>query len=244
MSQIRRQSIISSVMVYFGFALGFFNTYLFTKEGGFTEEQYGLTGFFIAVASLMFSLANLGMPSYIYKFYPYYNDNLDKKDNDILTWSLVVSLVGFCFVVAGGIYFKDLIIYKYGKNSPESVKYYYWIFPFGLGLTLYTILESYAWQLKKSIFTNFLREVQFRAFTTILIVLTFVGLLGKFDLFIKIYSFTYLGIALILLTYLLVKGHVHLTFKVSIVTKKYFKKLLTSSNCLWRYIGICHCKCV
>ncbi|MBC7890520.1 MAG: polysaccharide biosynthesis C-terminal domain-containing protein [Ferruginibacter sp.] len=227
MSQIRRQSIISSVMVYFGFALGFFNTYLFTKEGGFSKEEYGLTGIFIAVANLMFSLANLGMPSYIFKFYPYYNDNLDKRKNDILTWALLVALGGFCFVVIGGIYFKDLIIYKFGKNSPEFVKYYYWIFPFGLGLTLYSILESYAWQLKKSIFTNFLREVQFRAFTTILIVFTFIGLLGEFDLFIKIYSFTYLAIALILLVYLLSKGYIHLTFKVSVVTKKYSKKILT-----------------
>ena len=87
MSQIRRQSIISSLMVYVGFALGFFNTYLFTKEGGFTKEQYGLTGIFIALANLMFSFANLGMPSYIFKFYPYYEDNLDKKRNDILTWA-------------------------------------------------------------------------------------------------------------------------------------------------------------
>ncbi|MCW3093558.1 MAG: polysaccharide biosynthesis protein [Ferruginibacter sp.] len=225
MSQIRRQSIISSVMVYFGFALGFFNTYLFTREGGFTKEQYGLTGIFIAVANLMFSLANLGMPSYIYKFYPYYKDNLDNRRNDILTWALLVSLVGFCFVVIGGIYFKDLIIYKFGKNSPEFVKYYYWVFPFGLGLTLYTILESYAWQLKRSIFTNFLREVQFRVFATLLIIFYLIGFLGKFDLFIKIYSFTYLAIALILLVYLLSRGYIHLTFKVSIVTKKYFKKI-------------------
>src|SRR3982751_2111901 len=123
MSQIRRQSIISSMMVYFGFALGFFNTYLFTKEGGFTPNQYGLTGIFIAVSSLMFSLANLGMPSYIYKFYPYYNDNLDKKSNDILSWALLISLVGFCFVVIGGIYFKDLITYKFGEHSPEFIKY-------------------------------------------------------------------------------------------------------------------------
>jgi hypothetical protein len=67
----------------------------------------------------MFSFANLGMPSYIFKFYPYYEDNLDKKRNDILTWALLVSFIGFCFVVMGGIYFKDLIIFKFGKNSPE-----------------------------------------------------------------------------------------------------------------------------
>ncbi len=227
MSQIRRQSIISSLMVYVGFALGFFNTYLFTKEGGFTKEQYGLTGIFIALANLMFSFANLGMPSYIFKFYPYYQDNLEKKRNDILTWALLVSLIGFCFVVIGGIYFKDLIIFKFGKNSPEFVNYYYWIFPFGLGLTLYSILESYAWQQQKSIFTNFLREVFFRALTTILIICTFVGWLGKFDLFIKIYSFTYLITALFLLIYLVKNGNLHLTFKVSVVTKKFSKKILT-----------------
>ena len=227
MSQIRRQSIISSLMVYVGFALGFFNTYLFTKEGGFSKEQYGLTGIFIALANLMFSFANLGMPSYIFKFYPYYQDNLDKKRNDILTWALLVSLIGFCFVVIGGLYFKELIIFKFGKNSPEFVNYYYWVFPFGLGLTLYSILESYAWQQKKSIFTNFLREVLFRGLTTILIICTFIGWLGKFDLFIKIYSFTYLVIAIILLGYLIKKGDLQFTFKVSIVTKKFSKKILT-----------------
>ncbi len=226
MSQIRRQSIISSLMVYFGFSLGFLNTYLFTRDGGFTKEQYGLTGIFIAIASLMYSFANLGMPSYIYKFYPYYNDNLDKKRNDILSWALLFSLVGFCFVAISGIYFKDVIIRKFGKNSPELVQYYYWIFPFGLGLTLFSILESYAWQLKKSVLTNFLREVQFRLFTTILIVLTFAGLLTKFDMFIKVYSFTYLAIALILLIYLLAKGYIHFTFTVSIVSKKFYKKIL------------------
>ena len=227
MSQIRRQSIISSLMVYVGFALGFFNTYLFTKEGGFTKEQYGLTGIFIALANLMFSIANLGMPSYIFKFYPYYQDNLDKKRNDILTWALLVSLIGFCFVVIGGLYFKELIIFKFGKNSPEFVNYYYWVFPFGLGLTLFSILESYAWQQKKSIYTNFLREVLFRALTTILIICTFIGWLGKFDLFINIYSFTYLVIAIILLGYLVKNGELHFTFKVSNVTKKFSKKILT-----------------
>ncbi len=227
MSQIRRQSIISSVMVYFGFSLGFLNTYLFTRDGGFTKEQYGLTGIFIAIATLMYSFANLGMPSYIAKFYPYYNANLDKKRNDILTWALVVSLIGFSLVAISGIYFKVIIIRKFGQNSPELVKYYSWIFPFGLGLTLYSILESYAWQLKKSVLTNFLREVQFRLFTTILIVLTFAGLLAKFEMFIKVYSFTYLGIALILLIYLFVKGYIHLTFTVSIISKKFFKKIVT-----------------
>ncbi len=227
MSQIRRQSIISSVVVYIGFALGFFNTYLFTREGGFTKEQYGLAGIFIAIASLMFSFAHLGMPSYIYKFYPYYNDNLPRKKNDMLSWSLLLSLTGFCLVALAAVLFKDLIIRKFGANSPELVKYFFWILPFGLGLTLFSVLESYAWQLKKSVFTNFLKEIQFRLFTTIFILLYFAGIISGFDLFIKLYSFTYLAIAIILIAYLFISKNITLTFSVSIVTKKFLKKILT-----------------
>ncbi len=227
MSQIRRQSIISSLVVYIGFGLGFLNTYLYAREGGFSQDQYGLVTAFIAIATLMFSVANLGMPSYVNKFYPYYNDNLPKERNDLLTWALLISIIGFCMVAFAGYFFKDLIFYKFGKNAPELTQYYYWIFPLGLGLTLFSILEAYAWQLKQSVLTNYLREIQFRLFSTILIVLTLAGVIKSFGLFIKLYSFSYIGVALILVIYLLRKGDIFLTFRVSIVTKKFYKKVLS-----------------
>ena len=113
MSNIRRQSIISSVIVYFGFVLGFVNTYLFTKEGSFSEEQYGLVSTFIAIANIMLSFANLGMQAFIYKFYPYYKDNLPRERNDLLSWALLTSVIGFGLVVIAGIFIKDLVIRKY-----------------------------------------------------------------------------------------------------------------------------------
>ncbi len=226
MSQIRKQSIISSMVVYIGFAIGFFNTYLFTREGGFSQAEYGLTGIFMAIANIMYSFASLGMPAYIHKFYPYYNDNLPPKKNDMFSWVLLFSLLGFCLVVISGIVFKDLVIQKYGTNSPDFIKYYYYIFPFGLGLTLFCILEAYAWQLKKAVLSNFLREVQFRVLTTLLILLSFAGIIASFDLFIKLYSFTFLVVAIILMVYLIAKGHISFTFSVSRVSKKFFKKII------------------
>lgn len=227
MSQIRKQSIISSMVVYIGFAIGFFNTYLFTREGGFTPAQYGLTGIFIAVANIMFCVANMGMPAYIHKFYPYYNDNLPPKKNDQLTWAIFFSLLGFCLVITAGLLFKDLVIRKYGTNSPDLVKYYYYIFPFGMGLTLFSILEAYAWQVKRSVFSNFLREIQFRVLTTILILLSFTGIIASFDIFIKIYSFTFLAIAATLLGYLAWHKRIFFTFSVSRISKKFFKKIIS-----------------
>ena len=234
MSTIRRQSIISSGIVYFGFALGFLNIFLFTREkGGFTMEQYGLTVMFTAIASIMYSFANLGTQAYIFKFHPYYNDNLPPKKNDMMSWALLVCGIGFLLVIAAGLIFKDFVIQKFGEHSAELVKYYYWIFPFGFGLTFFSLLESYAWQQKKSILTNFLKEIQFRLLTLTLILLTFTGLLTSFDAFIKIYSFTYILIALILLINLIGTGKLHFDFSPSRVTKKFLSKILSLAFLVW-----------
>ncbi len=230
---IRKQSIISSVLVYVGFALGFLNTYFFTREGTFTEAQFGLTGAFIAIANIMFSFASLGMPAYIHKFFPYYNDNLPRDKNDQLTWSLVIATAGFGLVIIAGILLKDLVVRKFGTNSAELVHYYYWIFPFGFGLTIFAILEAYGWQLKKSILTNYLREIQFRLFTTILIALFLFGVLNGFSQFIKLYSLSYLALALSLLAYILLTKKAKLTLSLSRVSKKFYKKIATLVSFVW-----------
>src|SRR5215217_2436163 len=104
MSTIRRQSIISSFVVYFGFALGFFNTYLFTRQGGFTKEEYGLTAVFIAIAQLMFSISNVGMSAYITKFFPYYKAHVPDEKNDQLAWALLLPCLGFGIVLLIGLF--------------------------------------------------------------------------------------------------------------------------------------------
>ncbi|MDQ3551055.1 MAG: lipopolysaccharide biosynthesis protein, partial [Bacteroidota bacterium] len=142
MSTIRRQSIVSSMMVYFGFALGFFNTYLFTREGGFTPEQYGLTGAFIAIANIMFAVSSFGMPAFINKFYPYYRHWLPVKKNDLMSWALLIPVAGFVLVTIAGVIFKDILIDNVFDNSPQILEYYYWIFPFGFGFTIFIILEA------------------------------------------------------------------------------------------------------
>ena len=233
MSNIRRQSIISSAIIYFGFALGFVNTYLFTKEGGFTESQYGLVGLFIAISNIMFSFASLGMHAFIYKFYPYYNDNLPKKKNDIITVALTVGIIGFVLVMTGGIVFEDLVIRKFSENSKELITYYEWLFPFGFGLTIYSILEAYAWQQRESVLTNTLKEVGFRLLTTILILLTFTGVIASFDGFIKWYALTFLMIALFLLLYLRYKSKIYFPFTISNVTRKFKKKIATLASFIW-----------
>ena len=235
MSTIRRQSIISSVIIYFGFAVGLLNTYFFTKEGLFTEAEYGLTTLFIAIATMMTAFAALAMPSYIFKFYHYYNDHLPPRKNDMITWALLVSFLGFILVMTAGWFLKHLVIRKFSEHSQLLVNYYYWIFPMGLGLTIYNILEAYSWSLGKSVLTNFLREVQWRLLTTVLIVLFITHTIRDFDHFIKLYAFTYPGIAITLLLYLLITKRIHFTFKVSKVSRRFLGKIL--ALCTFVYGG-------
>ena len=233
MSTIRRQSIISSGIVYLGFALGLLNTYLFTKEGGFTKAEYGLTGTFIAFANIMFSVASLGMPAFIGKFYPYYSAHLPNKRNDQLTWALLISCIGFLIVLICGIVFKDILVDRIFNNSPQLLQYYYWTFPFGFGFMLFSVLEAYAWQHRKAVLSNFLKEVSFRALTTLLIVLTTLHLIKDFSVFISLYAFLYLAIALYLLVFFIRNNLLHFTFSVSKVTKRFFKKILILSSFVW-----------
>ncbi|MEO6221547.1 MAG: lipopolysaccharide biosynthesis protein [Ginsengibacter sp.] len=234
MSQIRRQSIISTIFVYSGFFIGFINTWLFTRQGSaFTTSEYGLTSIFIAVGNLMFAFANLGMIATVYKFYPYYEDNLPKKKNDLLTWALLISLIGFSFVILAGIFFKDLVTQKFGANSSLFIHYYTWVFPFGFSILLFSILEVFAWNIRKSIFTTFLREVLFKLLTLFLIFLLSFKLITRFDTFIKLYSFTYGIIAFALFTYLLWKKALNLTFTISRVTKKFYKKIASLASLIY-----------
>ncbi len=236
MSQVRKQSIVSTVFVYAGFLIGFISTYLFTRQGSvFTPTEYGLTTIFIAVGNLMYAFANLGMVSVVYKFYPYYNDNLPKKKNDLLTWTLLVSLIGFCFVILAGVIFKDLVIRKFGGNSPEFIQYYFWVFPFGFSLLIFSILEIFAWNIRKSIFTTFLRELFFRLITLLLIFLLSFKLISSFDTFIKMYAFSYGVVAVVLLVYLVWKKEFYITFTISRVTKKFYKKMISMASLI--YVG-------
>lgn len=233
MSTIRRQSIIASFVVYIGFALGFLNTYLFTRQGGFTKEQFGLTTMFVAVAQLMYAIANIGMPAFITKFYPYYQAHLPPRKNDQLTLALLLPCLGFLPVIILGLVLKEPLINKIYNNSPELLNYYYWLFPFAFGYTIFMVLDVYAWQLRWAVLSNFMKEVVFRGFTTVLLLLVFFGVLHSFDFFIGLYSFAYILLMLFMLAFLASKGQLHLSRRISRVTKKFRKKIYALAGYVW-----------
>ncbi|HEY6977748.1 MAG TPA: lipopolysaccharide biosynthesis protein, partial [Chitinophagaceae bacterium] len=214
MSGIRKQAIISSILVYIGIPFGALNTYFFVKQGAFSSDQYGLTRLYNDVAQNFFVFASLGLVPVLCKFYPYYKDNLPDKENDLLGRTFIKVLIGFLLVTIASVIFEPLVIRKFSARSALFVQYYFWILPYAFGLLLFTLLEGYSWVLQKTIQPNFLRETGIRLFTTLFILLYFFRIIN-FHVFMMLFSMLYLLIAIALLAYLIRAKQFHFTFKAS-----------------------------
>ncbi|MGG9964519.1 lipopolysaccharide biosynthesis protein [Ferruginibacter sp. SUN106] len=224
MSNIRRQSIFSSLLIYMGFAFGALNTYFFTKQGLFKPEEYGLIQAIININLVFFSICTLGAPAMMSRFFPYY-DELPKKENDLFTFVLFSSFAGFIILCLLACFFQPLVVRKFQATSSLLIHYYYWILPYTFFYTIYYILEVQSYISKKAVAPSFLRETVHRLIVTFLIVL-FVFKVINFDEMVKSYAFSYALLMFFLAAFLIKHGLLNFTFKISSVTKKHYKEIL------------------
>ncbi|MBW0178239.1 oligosaccharide flippase family protein [Sediminibacterium sp.] len=232
MGSIRKQTIISSVLIYIGFLIGFVNQYLYTLNGSFTVEQYALTRIFFDFAQNMVAFGALGVIPVIYKFYPYYKDNLEQEKIDLMIWAMIAAVIGFIIVLASGLIFQPYFVKKFIERSPLIVQYYYWMFPFAMGMLFFSVIEGFCWALQLSVISNFLKETVFRIITCILILLFYFKLIS-FQVFIYLFAFQFLAIFLFLFIYLIKTNNLHFNFSISRVTKKFWKKMLSMQVLLY-----------
>ena len=226
MSGIRKQAIISSIVIYLGVLVGVVNTYLFVSKGTFSQDQYALTRLFNDVGQNFYILASLGIIPIVYKFYPYYKDNLEEKDIDLLSRAFVYAAVGFIMVAIGAYYFEPVVVRKFGEKSKLFVEYYLYIIPYFFGYLLFSLLEGYAWALQKTVLSHFLKETGMRLYILLLVILYLFEVID-FHGFMEFFSLAYILMASILLVYLIRTGKFKFHFKASRVTKKFKKKMLS-----------------
>ncbi len=225
MSQISRSILKATSWIYIGFCIGALNTYFLTHQSWFTSDQNGLTRIIIEISQLTFAFSTLGVTSYLFKFFPYYQDNLSPKNNDLLSVAFIVALVGFAITSTGIFLLQPLIIRKFSANSILFVQYFYWILPMAFFFLLYNILEAYSYGFKKGVFTSFLRETILRLYTLCIILLKIFDFID-FRTFIILFSFQYSAIVIILAIYLYRENQLWVCFKFSRVTWKFRKKII------------------
>jgi len=226
MSTLRKQTILSTIFMIGGFAFGALSVLLYTKFGVLTKSQVGLTKIIVDFSSLAVAFATLGTLPVLYKFYPYYNDNLPEKKNELLSIVLGFCLGGFFIFCVVGYFIKSIVIKKYNTNSPLVVDYYPYLFVFAFGMVLFTLFETLAYIKHRSIISNFLKETALRFVTVILMFLLMFKFIS-FNNFILFYSLQMLLLFFVLFLFLKRKNEVHFHFSISRVTQKFWKKMLS-----------------
>ncbi len=226
MGIIQKQAIKSSIFLLIGFCIGGINILLLFPKL-INLEINGLTRALIDVATVLSVLATLGTKSIVYKFYPYYQSNLNKKNNDLAAITGLVSLIGFVIICIGGYIFKDFITRKLGK-SPLFADNFFLVYPFTFLLLAFTWMESFAWALKKTVESNFLKETLVRILTTILILFAWYKVVNT-QQFINFFSILYIMPCIILFVILKKTGEWNFTLTISKVTRRFKKKMIAFS---------------
>jgi len=233
MGIIRRQSIYSSVFTLLGFAIGAVNLLVLFKHF-LTTEELALTRLLLDFSLPFATFCTLGSVPAVLKFYPFYKSYLPEKKNDLPLLSLLFTMAGIAVFLTFTIVFKDFVLRKFAAKSPLFLPYYDLIYPLTISIAVLNLGEAYAWSLKKTILSNFLKEVTFRILTLIIILL-YIFRQVSIRQFFWLYSFTYTPAALILLFYLIKSGAIDLKFSISNLTRRLYKKIVAFS--LFIYAG-------
>lgn len=196
MGIIQKQGLKSSLFIMIGFVIGAFNLLVLFPHF-FSKSDQGLVRAMIDIGSTLSIFCTLGTIPVVNKFYPFYNQYLGSKKNDLPFITLLVNLIGFAFILTIGWQEKDFIIRKLGK-SPDLAVYFNYVYPFTFFLLMYLWLEGFAWGLRKGVLTNLLKETVVRILTSVLI-MAFGFKWIDFPTFIALFSSIYLIPSLILL---------------------------------------------
>ena len=167
MGIILNQSAKNLTTTYLGFAIGAINT-LFLYTHFLTPEYYGLVGFLLSAANLIWPLMAFGVHNTLVKFYSAYDA---KEERDKLLTLILLLPLGIALILGTlGALFYGFIL-DYFSDGNELVKPYVWlIFLVAVATAYFEIFFSWSKVNLKSVFGNFMKEVFHRLGISLLLV--------------------------------------------------------------------------
>ena len=188
-TSIQRQSILSTLVIYIGFAFGAVNLWLLQKLIG--ADYYGLTKVVNDFSFIAAYFATLGSQALVAKFFPFYKYYLPKEKNDLSFIAIILAVTGTVITVTALLLLKAQIIVVFGRENPLFINYYWTIIPFTILLMAFLFFEPFAWHAGKTVYSNLLKETFIRVLTTVMVCLLLFKLIDP-DWFVKLYAFIYL----------------------------------------------------
>jgi O-antigen/teichoic acid export membrane protein len=225
---IQRQSILSTIVIFAGFGFGALNL-IVLQPVILTTEQWGMTRVVTEMAVLLASFATLGTTSVIAKFLPFYRRYLPASQNDLPAITLLVFTAGLIITLIGLMISKPAMVLLFGKRTSYFHSYYHVISCFVVFQAIFMYFEVLAWFAGKVVVTNLLKELLFRILTTVCIVL-FAFRIVDFEGFMWLFGCIYLPAVVYLIFILWKSKAINLHFRISKVTRRLYKKMISLSS--------------
>ena len=225
MGIVRKQSFVSSIFMYIGVVIGALNVMVLFPRF-FTLQEFGLYNVLVDCAAFFAAIITLGGMTSFIKFYPVYRTHLKPKENDLPFWTILLAFIGAVLFVAFCLIEPQLIERKFGKNSKLFVDNFFLLIPLTLSFTAILVMEAFCWMVRKTIVSNFVKEVPFRLSVLLLILLHVVHWISWHQFFF-LFSFIYVPGVLILLYTLIKEGSIKIVPRASRVTERLYRKILT-----------------
>lgn len=205
MGTIKKQSIISTIYIYLGVAIGFVSTGILMPRF-LTEEQNGIIKLLVSYSLLFAQFASLGFQTATVRFFPYFKDK-KKGHNGFFPLLSLVGVLGFCLFLIVYYSIKGPIIQYESEKNSVFANYFFLILPLTFFFLYFNLFDIYSRVLLKSTVGTFLKEL----FQRILILVAI--LLYTFEM-ISFWEFTIFYVAtlsiptVILFFYLMYKGEI------------------------------------
>ena len=169
MGVVAKESIKGSIVSYFGVFIGFITSMLIVVPL-VDPSSYGLLGILCDAATLLGSLAMMGMSASGIKYFPYFK-NPEKKHNGFFYYLLVIPLVGIAIFFTLALILKWPIINYFSKNAALFGDYFYFIFPWAFFIVYQNIFATYSNVLMRIVVPRMVQEVIIRVFNMAILLL-------------------------------------------------------------------------
>ena len=164
MGIVVNQSIKNTIITYIGFAIGAANT-LFMYPHFLGAKFYGLTGYLLSAANVIFPLMAFGVHNTLVKFFSHYKT--EKEKSQFLSFVLFLPLLAIIPIFLIQFFFYDTIASFLSKENSIVYDYVWQIPVIGLCMGYFEIFYAWVKVHLQSVFGGFIKEIVLRVLISI-----------------------------------------------------------------------------
>ena len=167
MGIVIKQSIRNTITTFLGFGIGALNI-LFMYPYFLGKEFFGLTGYVLSAANILYPIMSFGIQNTLIKFFNE-NNKTEQELNSYMTYMLLVPLFFITPLMVLFCVFYDAIAAYESQENP-IINSFVWVIPIiGIFMGYFEIFYAWLRAHMKSVFGSFVKEVFVRILITILL---------------------------------------------------------------------------